>query len=224
MASVLNLDDWLLPTATQPADVSVVLTVHIKTDIEALRSIDDPKQRRSHASHQRKKAIELFAQQFNIKQYDVSHQHYAITFKTSLPLVNQMADNESVDRVTVREVTPGIKRESSRPINYFCLKVQFIIQVEGYTKGLQEVDEQHVLVKATSPEDARQKIQPYINKYETPYINSDGAWVLWKFDRVLDCFETIASTESDFKPEGVEVFSEIKRRRMKSNDYWDGKW
>jgi hypothetical protein len=55
--------------------------------------------------------------------------------------------------------------------------------------------------------------------YERPYLNPDGEIVRWHFERVVDVYDTF---EESLSGESVEVFSSLRRRRMRPEFVWQG--
>lgn len=113
---------------------------------------------------------------------------------------------------------PGRQRRSLNPQTcWFAVQARFAIQVEGQTSGLQSYEDRIVMVKAFSFEDAERRLQRQFKEYGTPYLNPHGCMVRWNFERVLDVWE-IGDEKID--PRGVEVFSVIRRRRVKPEFVW----
>lgn len=104
-----------------------------------------------------------------------------------------------------------------------CLKVDFLVQFAAVSTGLQLIDEQLILFRAHSIEDAHQQLTQYTRQLARPYINSDKRWVRWQYDRVLDAYESdLPGTVEVDEAGGTEVFSTFKRRRRRPADYWAG--
>ena len=116
---------------------------------------------------------------------------------------------------------PGPKRVSVKSKErWFAVKARFAIQVEGRTTGLQSYEDRIVMLKATSFEEAKNKLLPEFKRYGAPYLNADGFMVRWAFECVLDDYE-IGDEKID--PRGVEVFSVLAERRMKPKYVWQPK-
>ena len=116
---------------------------------------------------------------------------------------------------------PGRKRVSAKPEErWFSVKARFAIQVEGQRTGMQSYEDRIVMVRATSIQDAENKLQPEFEQYGTPYLNPHGYMVRWKFERVLDVYEV---GDEKIDPRGVEVFSLLAQRRMKPKYMWKAK-
>jgi hypothetical protein len=83
--------------------------------------------------------------------------------------------------------------------------------------GKQSTEDRFVLVRASSFEDAKKRLNRQWRKYATPYLNSDGQMVSWSLDRVIDVYD-IGETELD--PAGTEVYSKLGQRRMRPKYVW----
>ena len=118
----------------------------------------------------------------------------------------------------------GAKEKIDKPkYNFFCVKMTVSIQVEGFTKGMQSIEERLVLVKALTIESAYNKVKKQERKYAEPYLNSDARLVRWKIESYDDCYDTGITSIDDFnKPEGVEVFSILSSRKITSDRVWNG--
>ncbi len=97
------------------------------------------------------------------------------------------------------------------------------IEIEGLEKGMQTFEERFVIVKAKSQDDAYQKMENQKKSYVKPYLNSDGRQVRWRIESFDDCYETGVDKLSEFNnPEGVEVYSKLKSRKLTPERIWDG--
>jgi hypothetical protein len=120
----------------------------------------------------------------------------------------------------------GYKKKKTKEIkSFFTVNVRINIQVENQKKGWQEYENRLVIIKAKSFKKAEEKVVKELKKAETPYLNPFGYLVKWKFEKVLDCYETFIEdkNEFDFKY-GTEVFSQIKRRKIKKSKIWKKQW
>lgn len=134
--------------------------------------------------------------------------------------VSRLLRMPEIGSIWLNEI-PGRKRKSVKPKEcWFAVQARFAIQVEGQTSGLQTYEERIVMVKAFSFEDAERRLQPEFKEYGTPYLNPYGFMARWKFERVLDVYE-IGDEKID--PRGIEVFSVLKRRRVKPEFAWRAK-
>lgn len=140
---------------------------------------------------------------------------------------------KDIERISRFRFVESITTVTKKPVKqitapavwgYYCVKMTVVIQIEGFTNGMQSYEERYVLVKARSFNEAYYKAERRAGKYAEPYLNSDGRLVRWKVERYDDCFITdIADVSELDKPEGVEVFSVLKSRRLTKERAWDGK-
>lgn len=108
---------------------------------------------------------------------------------------------------------------------YFCVKMTVVIEEEGRVYKKQKIEKRFVLIKATSFEEAYDKVEKQADDYCVPYLNIYGRFVRWRIDSYDDCFVTNIENPADLEnPEGVEVFSALKSRKNKSKKEWDGKF
>lgn len=101
---------------------------------------------------------------------------------------------------------------------YFSVKLRFMEQVEGLKKGLVKYEDRIILLKASSFEDAEDKVYEKFKDDEDISLVSGGSlMVRWKFEQVLYIYDT---TEVEIDDEGTEVFSVYKSRRLKPEYEW----
>jgi hypothetical protein len=78
-----------------------------------------------------------------------------------------------------------------------------------------------VLIKALDQEEAQKKLLKSFESYEEPYLGASGRLVRWKFEKFLDAYSTSVYSAEDFsREEGVEVFSELRNRKIKPEHVW----
>jgi hypothetical protein len=144
--------------------------------------------------------------------------------KLTLASILKLTKQTFIDNIFIYQIE-GAKEKPDKPIyNFFCVKMTVSIQVEGFTKGMQSCEDRYVLVKASSVESAYTKVKKQGKQYGEPYLNSDARLVRWKIESYDDCFATDITSIDDFnKPEGVEVFSKLKSRKITSDRTWNGK-
>jgi hypothetical protein len=102
---------------------------------------------------------------------------------------------------------------------WFAVKARFAKQIEGETKGMQTYEDRIVLVLARSSEEAEHKAMREFRQYEAPSLTTIGHFYRWGFEAILDIYDLY---ENAINPEGTEVYSEIKTRRMKPAYKWNG--
>jgi len=60
--------------------------------------------------------------------------------------------------------------------------------------------------------------------YIQPYLNSHGRFVRWRIESFDDSYETEIKNVNDLNtPDGVEVYSKLRSRRLTKEKAWDGK-
>lgn len=107
---------------------------------------------------------------------------------------------------------------------YYCIKMTVVIDLEGLVARKQKIETRFVLIKAKTSDDAYEKLDKRRDEYTHRYLNSDGRFVRWKIDSFDDCYETDITCPEDLdKEEGVEVYSKLKTRKVKSHHVWNGK-
>jgi hypothetical protein len=106
---------------------------------------------------------------------------------------------------------------------FFAVKARFAIQIENRTKGLQNYEDRILLIKASSEKEAEKKLKKGFKDYEKPYINPLGELVRWRFEEIIDWYETSYSSLEDMledEKEGIEIFSRLKSRRLNNDRAW----
>lgn len=100
---------------------------------------------------------------------------------------------------------------------FFAVQARFGIQVEGRTRGMQQYEDRIVLVQASTPDEAVTRLRKPFATYGSPYLNPRGHMVRWAFEKVLDVYST---SEERIDPAGTEVFSQLRKRRMRPEHVW----
>ncbi|MFI5137457.1 MAG: DUF4288 domain-containing protein [Sphingobacteriales bacterium] len=117
-----------------------------------------------------------------------------------------------------------IKPKEAPFARYYCVKMTVVIEVEGVSSKKQSIEKRFVLVKAQTSDDAYKKLDKRKDEYAKPYLNSDGRFVRWRIESFDDCYETdILSSKDIDQEEGVEVYSELKSRKVNSPIVWNMK-
>ena len=122
-----------------------------------------------------------------------------------------------IQNVFIEDVTQATKSEqaTNEPDKFYCVRMTVVIEVEGLSTKKQSIEERFVLIKASSFEDAYQKLESQKDDYADPYLNSSGRWVRWRIESFDDCYETEIRNNSDLeRAEGVEVYSKLKTRKI----------
>jgi len=141
--------------------------------------------------------------------------------KLTLASILKLSKRPFIDNIFIYQLD-GAKEKLDKPtFNFFCVKMTVSIQVEGFTTGIQSCEDRYVLVKALTVEEAYKKVKKQEKKYGEPYLNSDQRLVRWKIESYDDCYATDITSIDDFnKPEGVEVFSKLRGRKLNKERAW----
>lgn len=224
---ISNPDEWKLDRLSEDSLVDV--SIHFNyPPIEEVKDLE-PAQRVKRVTDIVRQSIETVVAQFQPATFSPSPSNRRPRgMKCSLPvsMLTALSDMEQVMSATITSVAGGKKavRRKKKVQQFFCVRMTAAIQIEGVSDGLQGYEERFVLIKASSSEDAYNRVEASSSAYAKPYLNSDGFLVRWKVESWDDCYETGITTLAEFNdPEGVEVFPVIKRRRMTPERVWDGK-
>lgn len=133
--------------------------------------------------------------------------------------VRAIFDLSCVDRVDILHIK-GKRRK--RPVQrdcpaWYAVKARFVIQYEEQTKGMQEYEERILLVQARSFDDAERKAMREFRQDEMLSLTTTGHFFRWAFETILDVYQTYIDK---IDPSGMEVYSEMKKRRMKPQYEW----
>jgi hypothetical protein len=132
-------------------------------------------------------------------------------------------DLDCIGYVSIKKIDKAKEKKAKPTQNFYCVKMTVAIEIEGKNKGLQTIEERFVLIKAKSFDDAYDKLEAKKGNYGEPYLNSSGELVRWKIERFDDCYITDIHNFKDLNdPDGVEVYSKLKTRRLTKERTWDG--
>ncbi len=124
-----------------------------------------------------------------------------------------------IDMVKIVRIK-GLRRKRvprSRTPGWFAVKARFALQIEGETGGMQTCEDRIVLVLAHSPHEAGRRAMREFRPYEAPGLTTTGHFRRMAFESILDIYDLYEDT---IRPEGTEVYSEFRRRRMKPAYEW----
>ena len=230
MKKIYGLTDWVLDKSIPNSKRFVTLKIGLK--------YPDTKQFIEFRPKERiKKIDDIFSS--NLKQllalklfdsYEVNgtkKRPQGVTAKIKFNLLNAIAKLDFVASCWIESIDYATKIEKNEPVKsrYFCVKMTVVIEVEGIKSRKQSIEQRFVLINATSSDDAYDKLEKQKDDYNEPYLNSDGRFVRWRIESFDDCYETDINTPKDLdRPEGVEVYSKLKSRRLKDKTVWDGKF
>ncbi len=108
------------------------------------------------------------------------------------------------------------RRTRSEPA-WFAVKARFVIQDEDQTQGMQEYGDRILPVTARSFEGAERKAMREFRQYGMVTLTTTGYFYRWTFEAILDIYETFID---EIDPNGMEVYSELKKRRIKPDYEW----
>ena len=133
--------------------------------------------------------------------------------------VHAILDLSCVDRVNILRIKGGPRKRSTKhkAPAWFAVKARFVIQDEGQTRGMQDYEERILLVQARSAKDAERKALRAFRRDESLSLTTTGHFFRWTFDTILDIYKTFID---EIDPSGTEVYSEMKKRRMKPEYEW----
>lgn len=132
-------------------------------------------------------------------------------------------EEASIEHISILTKSNTDTSESSTEEHYFAIMARFAIQVENKMKGLQNFEDRILLIKASSQENAAQKLRESFKNYEEPYLNPKGELVRWKFETFLESYETHYTSLEDMQKDesvGIELFSTLKTRRLNAQGIW----
>ncbi len=145
--------------------------------------------------------------------------------KVNLPLdqAGKLLQETFVGHIWV-DAIEGLEKKEPEPEPepvFWSIKARFAIQIEAEESGLQKYEDRIMLIRALDEEDARKKLLKAFESYAEPYLGATGRLVRWKFETFLDAYCTSVHSVDDFSGEaGVEVFSELRNRKLKPEHVW----
>jgi len=142
----------------------------------------------------------------------------SLSFRGPASELLAIAGSTTVRSVHVTKVAGYWRRRLRKSsLAWYCVRAQVVIRVEEARSGLQNIEDRFVLVRASSWEDAKERLRRQWREYATPYLNSEGQMVSWSFDKVIDVYDT---GETEINPSGTEVYSRLSKRRMRPEYVW----
>jgi len=129
-----------------------------------------------------------------------------------------------VASIFINKIDGARKRRKKKELAFYCVKMTVVVEIEGFEDGLQQIEDRFVIIRAKSQEDAYLKLEKKKDDYIQPYLNSDGRFVRWRIESFDDSYETEIKNVNDLNtPDGVEVYSKLRSRRLTKEKAWDGK-
>jgi hypothetical protein len=130
--------------------------------------------------------------------------------------ISALAASPELQYVSIHAINGRRKRPLSRE-TWFCVWGLVVIQIEGRDRGMVDVEDRLVLVKARDRDHARKKLRRDWHDYGEPYLNPYGYLVRWRLVSVVDVYDTNLDS---IDPDGAEVYSRIRAMRMKPEYRW----
>lgn len=109
------------------------------------------------------------------------------------------------------------RRQTGSEPAWFAVKARFVIQGEDLTEGMQDYEDRILLVQARSFQDAERKAMREFRQYGMVLLSATGHFYRWTFEAILNIYETFIDA---IDPNGMEVYSEMKKRRIKPEYEW----
>jgi hypothetical protein len=227
MAKIIILDAYqTTTTALESSNPTVTASIYLKyPNYEAWLELK-PKKRLEAIRTAQNEQFEAFKEDLTALKVDTASMELH-QIEVSLPYQEllEIEPNVAVGRIFIHKIE-GLETEALTPeSSFFGVKARCVIQVEGQRRGQQNVEERILLVKASSFKQAEKRVKKAFKKYEKPYLNTEGKQIVWKFDKIVDIFDTgVVDIEEFDSKEGVEVFSRIKNRKLKEKHVLPKLW
>jgi len=229
MKNINGLEQWAKDKNIPDSRRFVEVTIYVKyPDQEQFRQFE-PKERLKKIDEYHRECIrQLIALNLfeNYETIGTKKRPRGVKTRVKYTLLNKFSKLNLNYSTHVEAVGDAIKLEDAPQSEqrYYAVKMTVVIEIEGVLSKKQSIEERIVVVKASSYQDAYDRLDKNKDDYAQPYLNSDGRFVRWRIESFDDCCDTDAVTIEDFdKPEGVEVYSKLKSRKSKQQVAWDGK-
>lgn len=227
MKKLFSLDDWTMTKKISPDKRMAVATIYVKyPNWKAAAKLDLPERKKNRDEFLKNNFQKLIEKKYfdTYELIGTKRRPGGVKARLTLSSILILAKQSFIDNIFIYQIE-GAKEKPNKPMcNFFCVKMTVSIQVEGITKGRQSCEDRYVLVKASSVESAYKKVKKQEKQYGEPYLNSDARLVRWKIESYDDCFATDITSIDDFnKPEGVEIFSKLRSRKITNSSSWNGK-
>jgi len=219
----LYLDDWKFNQKLSPDKRMAHMTVLLKyPSWQVLAKMKIEKRRKYLNDFLKSNFKKLLDTKYFDKYELVGTKMKPSGIKTKAPLASllRLAQLSFIGSIHINQLQ-GATRKPDKAFKFFCVKMTVSVQVEGFTSGMQLCEDRYVIVKASNSLSAIKKIQKQEKDYGEPYVNSDLRLVSWKIESYDDCYETYIFNINDLSnPEGVEVFSKLRSRKLTPERAW----
>lgn len=227
MKKILGIDEWVLTGKTNIDKRRVDVSIYLKyPDTKSLLKIPAKDRVKTIDQDQKNKFDKLVATNLFDKytKLGTDKRPAGIRTKVLYSVLNKIDKLSYIQHAYVTRIELAKKTIKPKPLSFFCVKMTVAVEVEGVKKGNQTVEERFVLVKANSFDDAYKRVEKQKKNYSEPYLNPYGQFVRWRVESLDDCYATDINSMTDLNnPEGVEVYSILKTRRLTEKRSWDGK-
>lgn len=200
----------------RPVTFSVQLTGRTPSSLQRYR----PRQREVLLRESLKRQLQRLTRRFPEAGFSSRGKRKASwTADGALPArrIRALAGRPEVQYVTVDSIKGRRKRRQRPSQHWYCVWGLVAIQIEGRVKGMVDVEDRLVLVKAHDPDDARDRLRREWSDYGKPYMNPYGYLVRWRLVGVRDVYEIMTDA---IDPRGTEVYSRLRTERMKREYRW----
>jgi hypothetical protein len=220
--SKLDLSQWKLDSKFNDDEHVAAVTIHLQyPDIKPLLPLSPKERVKAIDLHYRSAFKELLTKADLIGHDTISNAKRPIGLKGTLTLdkLKKMSDLEMISYIIIHDITNAelVENEVMAPKQrFYCVKMTVVADIEGVESKTQTVKERMMLIKASSFDDAYEKLELQGDNYAEPYLNTDGRLVSWRVESFDDCFETDIDSINDLdNEEGVEVYSKWRLRRRR---------
>jgi hypothetical protein len=157
--------------------------------------------------------------QLDVKRYKSKQEIIKVKLTINAKDIVKFNNADFVESVWLYNIE-GLKRPRDKKDKYYyAVNAIFAIQIEGITGGMQQYEERIILVKAYSYEEAERKALKEFKDYGYTYLNSDKLMVRWKFEKIIDVYNTHDNIDK-INPSGMEVYSHFRYRKLTKEREW----
>ncbi|EDM38098.1 hypothetical protein PBAL39_00747 [Pedobacter sp. BAL39] len=225
LKKVSNLNSWAFPSAFSFEQALADVDIRFEyIDLESIRKV-------SRKDRKQKVTEDLVANLHRLTQLNLFDRYEILgtpakplgaKVQVTLSTLKKIGDLAFVDYIYIH-IIQGAKKKRQIKSAFYCVKMTVVIEIEGVESGLQDVEDRMVIIKAKSEQDALQQLEKTKDEYSKPYLNCDQRLVRWRIESFDDVYETLITNFSDLSsPNGAEVFSKLRSRRLKKEMIWDG--
>jgi hypothetical protein len=225
MKKVFSLDNWTIIKKISTSKRMAYATIYVKYPTWKMVAKLDLTDRKKFQNEFVKNNFQKLIDKQYFDTYEIvgnKKRPIGVEAKLTLASILKLSKLTFISNIFINELDGAEKKLDELIEKFFCVKMTVSIQIEGFTTGIQSCEDRYVLVKASSFENAYKKVKKQEKKYSEPYLNSDLRLVRWKIESYDDCYVTDALSIDDFnKPEGIEVFSKLRARKLTKERAWN---